>query len=282
MVEQLGESRRTIEIAPGVKMEFVRIPAGEFIMGDNSSRRGAAPEAKVKIERPFWISATEVTNQQFNVFDPKHDSRYTAQFWKDHVGPGYAANRPAQPVSRITWNQATEFCKAIGERTGVNMMLPTEAQWEWACRAGSEAEFWYGAMGSDFSRKENLADQMLRKMAVQGIDPQPVSEGSWVYKYYTFMPREDSINDGTMTIADVAQYEPNAWGVYDMHGNVAEFTRSSYLPYPYKGEKEQSNNIVVRGGAWNTPPKLATAHIRESYLKWQAANNVGFRVVIEE
>ena len=282
MVEQLGESRRTIEIAPGVKMEFVRIPAGEFVMGDNSSRRGAAPEAKVKIERPFWISATEVTNQQFNVFDPKHDSRYTAQFWKDHVGPGYAANRPAQPVSRITWNQATEFCKAIGERAGVNMMLPTEAQWEWACRAGSESEFWYGEQGSDFSRKENLADQMLRKMAVQGVDPQPVSENTWVYKYYTFMPREDSINDGTMTIADVAQYEPNAWGVYDMHGNVAEFTRSSYLPYPYKGEKEQGNNIVVRGGAWNTPPKLATAHIRESYLKWQAANNVGFRVVIEE
>ncbi|MBO5860380.1 MAG: SUMF1/EgtB/PvdO family nonheme iron enzyme, partial [Alistipes sp.] len=227
MVEQLGESRRTIEIAPGVKMEFVRIPAGEFVMGDNTSRRGAAPEAKVKIERPFWISATEVTNQQFNVFDPKHDSRYTAQFWKDHVGPGYAANRPAQPVSRITWNQATEFCKAIGERTGVNMMLPTEAQWEWACRAGSESEFWYGEQGSDFSRKENLADQMLRKMAVQGVDPQPVSENTWVYKYYTFMPREDSINDGTMTIADVAQYEPNAWGVYDMHGNVAEFTRSS-------------------------------------------------------
>ena len=162
------------------------------------------------------------------------------------------------------------------------MMLPTEAQWEWACRAGSESEFWYGEQGSDFSRKENLADQMLRKMAVQGVDPQPVSENTWVYKYYTFMPREDSINDGTMTIADVAQYEPNAWGVYDMHGNVAEFTRSSYQPYPYKGEKEQSNNIVVRGGAWNTPPKLATAHIRESYLKWQAANNVGFRVVIEE
>ena len=180
MVEQLGESRRTIEIATGVKMEFVRIPAGEFVMGDNTSRRGAAPEAKVKIERPFWISATEVTNQQYNAFDPKHDSRYTAQFWKDHVGPGYAANRPAQPVSRITWNQATEFCKVIGERTGVKMMLPTEAQWEWACRAGSEAEFWYGEQGSDFSRKENLADQMLRKMAVQGIDPQPVSEDSGV------------------------------------------------------------------------------------------------------
>ena len=282
MVEQLGESRRTIEVAPGVKMEFVRIPAGEFVMGDNSSIRGAAPESKVKIERPFWISATEVTNQQYNAFDPKHDSRYTAQFWKDHVGPGYAANRPAQPVSRITWNQAVEFCKVIGERTGVKMMLPTEAQWEWACRAGSEAEFWYGDLGSDFAKKENMADRSLRKMAVSGIDPQPVPENSWVYRYYTFMPREDSINDGTMTIADVARYEPNAWGVYDMHGNVAEFTRSSYLPYPYKGEKEQSDNIVVRGGAWNTPPKHATAYSRESYLKWQAANNVGFRVVIEE
>ena len=110
----------------------------------------------------------------------------------------------------------------------------------------------------------------------------PVPENSWVYKYYTFMPREDSVDDGTMTIADVAQYEPNAWGLYDMHGNVCEFTRSSYAPYPYKGEPAERNEKVVRGGAWNSRPKNATAYIRNSYYAWQPANNVGFRVIIED
>ena len=282
MVEQLGESRRTIEIAEGVKMEFVRIPAGEFVMGNNHRGRGAAPASVVKIDRPFWMSVTEVTNLQYNVFDPTHDSRFTAQLWKDHVGPGYAANRPEQPVTRISWNEAMEFCRTIGERVGANITLPTEAQWEWACRAGSDTDFWYGDLNSDFAKKENMADRSLRKMAVSGVDPQPVHESNWVYKYYTYMPREDSVNDGTMTIADVAQYEPNAWGLHDMHGNVAEFTRSSYKPYPYKGEKDQLNEKVVRGGAWDIPPKRAAAYCRESYLAWQPANNVGFRVVIEE
>ena len=96
------------------------------------------------------------------------------------------------------------------------------------------------------------------------------------------MPREDNVNDGHMTIAEVAQYKPNVWGLYDMHGNVAEFTRSSYAPYPYKGEPELSDSKVVRGGAWNYRAKHSAAYSRESNLAWQPANNVGFRVVIEE
>ena len=282
LAAKYGDERRVVEIAPNVKMTFVRIPAGEFVMGNNRRGKGNAPEAKVKIQRPFWMSETEVTNEQYNVFFPEHDSRYTAQFWKDHVGPGYPANRPSQPVTRISWNQASEFCRMMSEQCGVKAALPTEAQWEWACRAGSDGDFWYGDLNSDFAGKENLADRSLRRMAVSGIDPQPVPENSWVYKYYTFMPREDSVDDGTMTIADVAQYEPNAWGLYDMHGNVCEFTRSSYAPYPYKGEPAVRDEKVVRGGAWNSRPKNATAYIRNSYYAWQPANNVGFRVIIED
>jgi formylglycine-generating enzyme required for sulfatase activity len=85
-----------------------------------------------------------------------------------------------------------------------------------------------------------------------------------------------------MTIADVAKYKPNAWGLYDMHGNVAEFTRSTYAPYPYKGEPATGNDKVVRGGTWDSHPKNSTAYARKSYLAWQPGNNVGFRVVIEE
>jgi len=284
MVEKYGEARRTIKLADGVEMTFVKIPAGTFVMGNNRRGMDNSPETVVKISRPFWISESEVTNQQYNTVDPNHDSRYTAQFWKDHVGPGYAANRPQQPVTRITWNQAMEFCRTISQRCGIEANLPTEAQWEWACRAGSDTDFWYGDLNSDFSKSENLADKQLRKMAVSGIDPQPVSENSWVYQFYTFMPREDSIDDGTMTIADVKKYAPNAWGLYDMHGNVAEFTRSTYAPYPYKDKvaAEDGEMKVVRGGAWNYRPKNSTAYSRTTYYAWQPANNVGFRVVIEE
>ncbi len=282
MVARYGAERRTIDLGGGVKMTFVRIPAGTFIMGNNNRGLDNAPAAVVKIDRPFWMSETEVTNEQYNTVDPSHDSRFTAQFWKDHVGPGYAANRPSQPVIRISWNQAMEFCRVVSERVGSTITLPTEAQWEWACRAGSDSDFWYGELNSDFAAHENLADQSLRKMAVSGVDPQPVAEDNWVYKYYTYMPREDSVNDGTMTIADVAQYKPNVWGLYDMHGNVAEFTRSTYAPYPYKGEPAEGNDKVVRGGAWDVRPKNSTAYARKSYLAWQPGNNVGFRVVIEE
>ena len=282
MAQRYGEQKRTITLANGISLTFVRIPAGTFVMGNNRRGAGNAPESVVKISKPFWMSATEITNAQYNTVFPEHDSRYTAQFWKDHVGPGYAANRPEQPVTRITWQQAMEFCQQISERCGVEVTLPTEAQWEWACRAGSDADFWYGDLNSDFSKAENLADKQLRKMAVSGIDPQPVSEKSWVYQYYTFMPREDSVDDGTMTIADVGKYTPNAWGLYDMHGNVAEFTRSTYAPYPYKGEPKEGDNKVVRGGAWNYRPKHSTSYVRNSYFAWQPANNVGFRVIIEE
>ncbi len=282
MAARYGEQKRTIKLAEGIEVTFVRIPAGTFVMGNNRRGRGNAPESVVKISKPFWMSTTEITNAQYNTVFPEHDSRYTAQFWKDHVGPGYAANRPEQPVTRITWQQAMEFCQQISERCGENITLPTEAQWEWACRAGSDSDFWYGDLNSDFSKAENMADKQLRKMAVSGIDPQPVSEQSWVYRYYTFMPREDSVDDGTMTIADVAKYSPNVWGLYDMHGNVAEFTRSTYAPYPYKGEPKEGDSKVVRGGAWNYRPKHSAAYVRNSYFAWQPANNVGFRVIIEE
>ena len=282
MAERYGEQTLSITLADGIDVKFVRIPAGTFVMGNNRRGAGNAPESVVKITKPFWMSVTEITNAQYNTVFPDHDSRYTAQFWKDHVGPGYAANRPTQPVTRITWQQAMAFCRQISEKSGMMVTLPTEAQWEWACRAGSDSDFWYGDLNSNFAKMENLADRQLRKMAVSGIDPQPVSERSWVYKYYTFMPREDSVDDGTMTIADVGKYEPNVWGLYDMHGNVAEFTRSTYAPYPYKGEPKEGDSKVVRGGAWNSRPKHAAAYVRNAYLAWQPANNVGFRVVIEE
>ena len=275
------DSKKSVEIAPGVIINFVRIPAGTFVMGNNARGKNNAPATKVTIDKPFWMAETELTNAQYNALFPQHDSRYIAQFWKDHVGPGYEANRPNQPVIRLSWNEAMQYAKALKEKTGLNVTLPTEAQWEWACRAGSDKDMWYGEYDKSFAELENMADSQLSKMAVTGVDPQPMSHDNPSFKYYNYLLRDPAVDDGNMVVADVAKYKHNPWGLYDMHGNVAEFTRSCYVPYPYKETSGEGELKVYRGGSWIERPKNATAYSRNEAYAWQALNNVGIRLVIE-
>jgi formylglycine-generating enzyme required for sulfatase activity len=275
--------RKSIEIAPGVKISFARIPSGHFVMGNNIRGKLNAPASKVKIDKPFWIAETELTNEQYRVVFPDHNSRYIAQFWKDHVRPGYEANRPTQPVIRISWNEAMAYCAALSEKLGAKINLPTEAQWEWAARAGSDSEFWFGNLNADFAPFENMADQQLSKMAVSGVDPQPMGEDNGAFRFYDYLLRERSVDDGNMIVTDVANYKSSPWGLYDIFGNVAEWTRSDYAPYPYNAEAvSQDQQKVVRGGSWIDRPKNSTSYIRNSYYAWQPANNVGFRIIIED
>lgn len=171
MLAKETSNRKEVEIAPGVKINFVRIPAGEFVMGSYNGESDAYPTAKVKIDKPFWMGEMEITNQQFNAIYPDHDSRFVDQLWKDHVVQGYPANELNQPVIRVNYNDAMDYCKQLSEKTGLNITLPTEAQWEWACRAGSDSDFWYGDMNTDFGKYENLADKTTLLFAVSGVDP---------------------------------------------------------------------------------------------------------------
>jgi formylglycine-generating enzyme required for sulfatase activity len=279
----LAVERKSIEIAPGVKINFSRIPAGSFVMGCNTNGILNAPASKVKIEKAFWMAETELTNEQYKVVFRQHDSRYIAQFWKDHVKPGYDANRPAQPVIRISWNEAMAYCSKLSAKIGAKVNLPTEAQWEWAARAGADSDFWFGNLNSDFAPYENMADKQLSKMAVQGVNPQPMKEDNPFFPFYNYLPRENSVDDGNMIVADVAKYEPSPWGLYDIYGNVEEWTRSDFSPYPYKDQAiSASQQKVIRGGSWIDRPKNSTSYIRNSYYAWQPANNVGFRLIIED
>ncbi|MFR9593873.1 MAG: NPCBM/NEW2 domain-containing protein, partial [Rikenellaceae bacterium] len=121
-------NKKTIEIGNGVKMTFVRVPAGEFVMGSNSGESDAKPAGKVSIDKEFWMGEIEVSNQQYNVFYPNHSSRYMDQQWKDHINPGYPAFLPEQPVIRVSWNEAIAFCEELSKKTGLKITLPTEAQ----------------------------------------------------------------------------------------------------------------------------------------------------------
>lgn len=284
--EMLADEKETVkvlEIAPGVQMTFVRIPAGEFVMGSYHGEPDTYPTTKVKIDKAFWMGELEVTNQQYNTIFPQHDSRYVDQQWKDHVVPGYPANKPEQPVIRVSYNDAMEYCQILSQKTGLNITLPTEAQWEWACRGGSDEDFWFGNLNADFGKKDNLADVTTNKFAVSGVDPQPMSPESPWYKYYTFLPKAANVDDGSLVQVGGKKYEANPFGLYCMHGNVAEWTRSDYVPYPYKeNPKKVSEYKVVRGGSYIERPKYSTAYSRKGFYPYQCVFNVGFRVIIED
>lgn len=252
-------------------------------MGSLTGDVDAKPLTKVKIGDEFWMGEIEVTNEQFNVFFPEHSSRYMDEQWKDHVDPGYPAFLPEQPVIRISWDDAMAFCEELSRKSGLKVTLPTEAQWEWACRAGSDSDMWYGDIDVDFGKMENLADKTTNQFAVVGLDPKPMSETHSLFKYYSFLPKVVTVDDGSLIQVEGATYEANPFGLYDMHGNVAEWTRSDYVSYPYSDKsKEASEYKVVRGGSAYDRPKMATSHTRKGYYPHQNVFNVGFRVIIED
>lgn len=278
-----GSTRRTLDLGEGVTLELILVPAGSFLMGAETGSADERDVAPVSIDRPFWMGRLEISNRQYARFDSRHDSRFIDQQWKDHTTPGYPANLPDQPVIRVTWEQARQFCAWLARRTGEVVALPTEAQWEWACRAGSASAFSFGGVDADFSEHANLADRNLKKFAVRGVNPQPMPNPG---PLDAFIPRVDAADDGAMIAAPVGRYRANAWGLCDMHGNVAEWTRNTYRPYPYRADDGRevpatAGPKVVRGGSWRDRPERASASFRLAYEPWQPVFNVGFRVVIE-
>jgi formylglycine-generating enzyme required for sulfatase activity len=280
-----GEQKRVVDLGNGVSVTLVRVPAGEFVMGSDSETALEQPRHRVKIEKPFWISESEINNAAFFTFKPDHNASVFDQQWKDHVRLGYYANYVEQPAVRMSWNDADAFCAWLGKKAGLKARLPTEAQWEWACRAGSDAAMSFGAVGSDFSPYANLADKSIEKFAVNGVNP-VFSKNLVGNRVFDFVPRVSEFDDKQFLVTGTKQYQPNAWGLYDMHGNVAEWTRSDYARYPYAAGTSDSlrptEKKTVRGGSFFDRPYRATASYRLGYVPWQGVFNVGFRVVVEE
>ncbi|MFI3330194.1 MAG: SUMF1/EgtB/PvdO family nonheme iron enzyme [Rikenellaceae bacterium] len=273
----------TVDLGNGTSIEFIKVHAGEFVMGENKKNSNAAPAVKAKVEKDFWMSTKELTNAQYRALIPDHDSRFYDQQWKDHVVEGYPANGDDQVAIRISWENATKFAELLSGKSGKNVQLPTETQWEWAARGGSDSDWWFanGASYGDFTKKENLADKQMTKMAVKGVDPKPLRTTDPMYELCNFMIKDEKYDDGNMLTAAPGSYEANSFGLYDMLGNVSEWTRSSYALHTDK--KAADENIkIVKGGAWNTHPKDARVATRKYFYKWQAPYNVGLRLVIEE
>ena len=288
-----GVFEKMTDLGNGVTMNLMRIPAGQLIMGEPNGEVDERPLACVRIKKPFWIGACEVTNEQYHRFDPSHNSGFFNKRYQSRDGPGLLLNEPQQPVVRVSWNQAKAFCHWLSKKTGMKFDLPTEAQWEYICRAGSCTAFSYGTIEVDFSQYANLADKAL---SVPPIPTGGVTSNITEHKgngifisaiYGGNIICDTRFDDKMIATAEVGQYQPNAWGLYDMHGNAAEWTRSTYRPYPYRADdgrnddKDSTSRKVVRGGSWRDRPKRCRSAFRLSYPAWQRVFNVGFRVICE-
>jgi formylglycine-generating enzyme required for sulfatase activity len=260
--DALGEARGAVDLGEGVSLALVRLPAGRFVAGG-----GAAPRRAAEAGRPFWIGEVEVTNEQFGRFDPAHDSRIERGDFL-HFSErerGFPLNQPKQPVCRVSWDRATAFCEWLSARTGRRFRLPTGDEWEYACRAGADAPLSYGAVASDFSRRANLAGFELRHPETLGWGLPSGAVPAW-------RPAITNVNDGARVSSPAGSYEPNAWGLRDMHGNVWEWT----------SEADGEGRRTARGGSWYVRPHRATADAAVRYPSWQGVYDVGFRVVAED
>lgn len=223
-------------------MNFVTVPAGKFIMGsagygENFDER---PAHRVYISKPFRMAATEVTNAQYEQFDPSHRTLRGKQ------GFSKADN---EAVIFVNYEQATAFCAWLTKKEGKPYRLPTEAEWEYAGRAGTLTPFVTG----------DGLDKAYQKQQETVWAPKPVP-------------------------LTVAQTPPNAWGLYDMHGNVEEWCHDWYGPYQAAPQTDPVGRAtgqfrVTRGGSHSTPARYLRSANRLGVIPQDRHYLVGFRVV---
>ena len=152
----------------------------------------------------------------------------------------------------------------------------------------------FGNLNSDFAPYDNMADKQLSKMAVSGVDPQPMQEDNPIFPFYDYLLRDRSVDDGSMIVTDVAKYKPNPWGLYDVYGNVAEWTITAYDESTYNFMHDMNPNFeynalsddpptmkrkVIRGGSWKDIAYYTQVGTRTFEYQDTAKSYVGFRCV---
>jgi len=250
-------------ITNSIGMRLVLIPAGEFMMGSPESEEGPRPGEKqhrVRITRPFYFGAYEVTQEQYvHVMaknrQPEQVLKYLtpeARFYRLRGENPSEFSGATRPVENVSWNDAVEFCRKLSLREGRTYRLPTEAEWEYACRAGTRTRYYWGDSDSASAMKDYC----------------------WQHKY----------PQGTKS---VGQKRANAWGLYDMSGNVSEwcqdgYGRDYYANSPTDDPRGASygSSRVIRGGGWNSIAWYCRSAYRDSGSLEHESNNLGFRVAL--
>ncbi len=292
-------------ITNSIGMKLVLIPSGEFAMGspdsDNDAQDDEKPQHRVRITRPFYLGATEVTLGQFRQVVEKSGQRTEAE--KDGKGgngwneekksfeqapkftwrnPGFAQT-DEHPVVNVSWNDAIAFCNTLSEQEGLKpyyqpgagamlggdgYRLPTEAEWEYACRAGTTSRYQSGDDPETLALVGNSADGTARAR-------------------YPNWPTI-AARDGYVFTAPVGQFRPNLFGLSDMHGNVWEWCWDGYKADYGQESKEspgadplgpsQAASRVRRGGSWDSSPRHARSATRGKDAPGFRSSYLGFRV----
>ena len=239
---------RTETLPGNIKLEMIKIPAGSFLMGTEEAEvirlckeygtdwfKNEMPQHRVNLQE-FYLGKYPITQEQYQAIMGKNPSRF-----KDN---------PKNPVENVRWNDTQEFCQKLSEKTGKKYRLPSESDWEYACRAGTQTRYYFGD------------------------DEKLLGEYAWYYE-----------NSGSK-IHPVGQKKPNNWGLYDMSGNVWEWCEDgwheNYENAPTDGtawnENHSVTNIrVLRGGSWDAYPRNCRSASR--YFLDYRSFAYGFRVV---
>jgi formylglycine-generating enzyme required for sulfatase activity len=265
-------TRLSGSITNAIGMRFNLIPAGEFMMGSDGTdpdaydhefvdkAAGRKEKHRVRITKPFFLSIHEVTRGQFRRF--VNDTGYRTEADNDGKG-GYGWNEQKgafepdpkftwqnagfdqtddHPVVNVSWNDAVAFCQWLSRKEGTTYRLPTEAEWEYACRAGTTTRYFCGDDPEGLAAFGNIADGTVKE-----------KHPNWT----TIAAR-----DGYVYTAPVGRYNPNAWGLYDMHGNAWEWCSDGYDADYYKRSPvddprgaEGASSRVIRGGSWSNGPR---------------------------
>jgi formylglycine-generating enzyme required for sulfatase activity len=229
-------------ITNSIGMKFVLIPAGDFRMGapesDDKASDDEKPQHRVRITRPFYLGITEVTQAQYQAVTATNPSLFTRS--------------EDQPVESISWNDAMAFCERLNalekqELGAATYRLPTEAEWEYACRAGSPARYSFGAEAAQL--------------------------GAYAW------------SGSTNETQPAGQKRPNAWGLFDMHGNVWEWCADGYDTQYYSQSPVDDPQgpltalkHVIRGGAWDNAPEDLRSANRFGTAPDKKVCDHGFRV----
>ena len=277
-------SERTVDLGDGVTLRLTLVPPGEFLMGDVNGANDERPLTRVNIDSAYWMGTFEITNEQYARYDSSHDSGVEHKITYQFDDRGYSLTDAKTPAVRVSWKGAAAFCAWLSERTGERFRLPTEAEWEYACRAGTSTPMSYGDLDRDFSPFANLSDAQLSASAriafpTDLVHPNPSRYDDWI-------PKDARFDDGALVTTDVGRYAPNPWGLHDMHGNAGEWTCTTYRAYPYRSDDgrdsgDDRGKKVVRGGSWRDRPVRCRSAFRTAYLPHQQVYNVGFRVMCE-
>ncbi|MBE9232842.1 formylglycine-generating enzyme family protein [Cuspidothrix issatschenkoi LEGE 03284] len=238
------------DLGNGITLEMVQIPGGSFMMGSPASEKGRSesesesPQHQVNVPA-FSMGKFVVTQEQYQQIIGKNPSYFTEKGAK-------------RPVEEVSWNNAVEFCQKLSQKTGREYRLPSEAEWEYACRGGTTTPFHFG---------ETITTDLAN---YNGTDT------------YASGPKGKYLQQTT----DVGSFPPNAFGLYDMHGNIWEWCQDdwhdNYANAPKDGSDWTSlsdNTNVLRGGSWILNPEYCRSACRFCYVAGFVNYYYGFRVV---